>query len=261
MSGCSGPAVTPVCCHRCFLRLDDAFTLPVTTWALDDGQLLGQELSIIAPTWTAPLSYAHTAAPVGRGPSPLGVAANPGPSVDMSFTASCAAPTGRVPGLRGAFIIASTPCSCVGVGETNIAVLLDCSSRLDSVGFLTYLLENRNEFYRNSCMSYGPQTRTHQLGRPIYSGRYHSQFFVWRAPSKYARYEVQEVGRDQRERAIPGQPIFIGHPTYVRPRRCWPRSLIAGVMDPSIHTPEGGHCFLCGYGRRSAVPPSAYTQE
>ena len=27
-----------------------------------------------------------------------------------------AAPTGRVPGLRGAFIIASTPCSCVGVG-------------------------------------------------------------------------------------------------------------------------------------------------
>ena len=41
--------------------------------------------------------------------------------------------TGRVPGLRGAFIIASTPCSCVGVGETNIAVLLDCSkSSIDS---------------------------------------------------------------------------------------------------------------------------------
>ena len=50
MSGCGGPAVTPVCYHRCFLRLDDAFTLPVTTWAFDDGQLLGQEFSIIAPT-------------------------------------------------------------------------------------------------------------------------------------------------------------------------------------------------------------------
>ena len=44
---------------------------------------------------------------------------------------SCAAPTGRVPGIRGAFIIASTPCSCVGAGGdwggTNIAVVLDCS--------------------------------------------------------------------------------------------------------------------------------------
>jgi hypothetical protein len=28
--------------RRSFLRLDDAFTLPVTTWAFDDGQLLGQ---------------------------------------------------------------------------------------------------------------------------------------------------------------------------------------------------------------------------
>ena len=74
----------------------------------------------------------------GRGPSPLGVAANTGPSVDVSFTASCAAPTGRVPGLRGAFIIfASTPCSCVGVLGTNIAVLLDCSK---SPSFLTSLL-------------------------------------------------------------------------------------------------------------------------
>jgi hypothetical protein len=37
------------------------------------------------------------------------------PLVDVCSTASCAAPTGRVPGIRGAFIIASTPCSCVGV--------------------------------------------------------------------------------------------------------------------------------------------------
>ena len=49
--------------------------------------------------------------------------------------------TGRVPGLRGAFIIASTPCSCVGVLGTNITVLLACSrSRLDSVAFLPSLL-------------------------------------------------------------------------------------------------------------------------
>ena len=59
--------------------------------------------------------------------------------------------------------------------------------------------------------SYGLQTRTHQLGKPIFSGRYHSQFFGVR----------QVRGRDQR--AIPGQPIFIGHPTYVRPRGCWSR--------------------------------------
>ena len=73
-------------------------------------------------------SYAHTAAPV-LGPRAVtpGVAATTGPSVDVSSTASVAAPTGRVPGLRGAFIIASTPCSCVGVLGTNIAVLLDCS--------------------------------------------------------------------------------------------------------------------------------------
>ena len=50
MSGCGGPAVTPVCCRRCFLRLDDAFTLPVTTWAFNGhGQLPGivVELQVI----------------------------------------------------------------------------------------------------------------------------------------------------------------------------------------------------------------------
>jgi hypothetical protein len=41
-------------------------------------------------------------------------------AVDVSSTGSVAAPTGRVPGLRGAFVIASTPCSCVGIGGTNI---------------------------------------------------------------------------------------------------------------------------------------------
>ena len=73
----------------------------------------------------------------GRGPSPLGVAANTGPSVDVSFTASCAAPTGRVPGLRGA---SSSPVhrALVLVLGTNIAVLLDCSksSRQCSLPYL-----------------------------------------------------------------------------------------------------------------------------
>ena len=83
-------------------------------------------------------SYTHTAAPV-LGPRAVtpGVAANPGPSVDVSFTASCAAPTGRVPGLRGA---SSSPVhrALVLVLGTNIAVLLDCSksSRQCSLPYL-----------------------------------------------------------------------------------------------------------------------------
>ena len=31
--------------------------------------------------------------------------------------------TGRVPGLRGAFIIASTPCSCVGIGDQHSGIV------------------------------------------------------------------------------------------------------------------------------------------
>ena len=53
-----------------------------------------------------------------------------------------------------------------------------------------------------------PTDSTHQPGKPIFSGRYHRRFFGAR----------QVRGRDQR--AIPRQPIFIGHPTYVRPRGC-----------------------------------------
>ena len=92
-------------------------------------------------------SYTHTAAPV-LGPRAVtpGVAANPGPSVDVSFTASCAAPTGRVPGLRGA---SSSPVhrALVLVLGTNIAVLLDCSksSRQCSLPYLlTYLLRSKS---------------------------------------------------------------------------------------------------------------------
>ena len=33
VSGWGGPAGAPVCCRRCVMRLEDASTLPVTTWA------------------------------------------------------------------------------------------------------------------------------------------------------------------------------------------------------------------------------------
>ena len=72
-------------------------------------------------------SYTHSAAPVlGPRAATPGVAANPGPSVDVSYCELCSAATGRVPGLRGAFIIASTPYSCVGFGDQHrgIVVLL-----------------------------------------------------------------------------------------------------------------------------------------
>ena len=47
-------------------------------------------------------------------------------SFERVVVVSSAAPTGRVPGLRGAFIIASTPYSCVGFGDQHrgIVVLL-----------------------------------------------------------------------------------------------------------------------------------------
>ena len=77
-------------------------------------------------------SYTHTAAPVlGPRAATPGVEANPGPSVDVSFLLRarnlCSADgVESLVGLRGAFIIASTPCSCVGVGDehSGIVVLL-----------------------------------------------------------------------------------------------------------------------------------------
>ena len=88
-------------------------------------------------------SHTHTAAPV-LGPRAVapGVAANTGPSVDVSPTASCAAPTGRVPGLIGALSSSPVHRALVLVLGTNIAVLLDCSksSRQCSLPYLLYLL-------------------------------------------------------------------------------------------------------------------------
>ena len=74
MSGCGGPAVTPVCCRRCFLRLDDAFTLPVTTWAFNDGQLPGHKnsRSLRRHERGAPLTRTPPRRSWGRGPPPPG---------------------------------------------------------------------------------------------------------------------------------------------------------------------------------------------
>jgi hypothetical protein len=82
-------------------------------------------------------SYAHTAAPLGVGPreprtraalraANPGVAATTGPSVDVSF-------------LRSAFIIASTPCSCVGIGHqhSGIVRLFEASVTLTNPTYLT----------------------------------------------------------------------------------------------------------------------------
>ena len=83
--------------------------------AADSGLLYEEEEEVFACYSSSSSSCTHTAAPV-LGPR---AAVTPGgggefrPLVDVCSTASCAAPTGRVPGIRGAFIIASTPCSCV----------------------------------------------------------------------------------------------------------------------------------------------------
>ena len=76
------------------------------------------------------------------------MAATTGPSVDVSSTANVAAPTGRVPGLRGAFIIARRQYTVlllvlVLAGDQHSGIVLDCSksSRQCSLpSFLTYLL-------------------------------------------------------------------------------------------------------------------------
>ena len=86
-------------------------------------------------------SSTHTAAPVlGPRVATPGVAAYPGPSVDVS-PLLLAVQRRRVESLvLGA--LSSSPVHralVLGVGS-NIAVLLDCRSRLDSVAFFTYLL-------------------------------------------------------------------------------------------------------------------------
>ena len=160
-----------------------------------------------ATTWTrildhcadvngAPLTRTPPRQSWGRGPSPLGVAANSGPSVDVSFTASCAAPTGRVPGLGGAFIIASTLCSCVGIGDQQ-AVLLDCSKS-----------SRQCSLPSSSLLTYGLQT---QRTNP---GNLSSLAGTTDGSLAHAKYEVgiREQSPDSRS--------SLAIPMYVRPRGC-----------------------------------------
>ena len=108
----------------------------------------------------APLTRTPPRQSWGRGPSPLGVAANSGPLVDVcvfySFTASCAQRR-RVESLvLGALSSSPVHRSLVLVLGTNIAVLSDCSksSRLDSVAlFLTYLLTAQKKKKKKKCVT------------------------------------------------------------------------------------------------------------
>ena len=88
-------------------------------------------------------SYTHSAAPV-LGPRAVtpGVAANPGPSVNVSSTCLLlrAMQRRRVESLvLGALSSSPVHRTLVLVSGTNIAVLLCCEC-LDSVTFITYLL-------------------------------------------------------------------------------------------------------------------------
>ena len=85
-----------------------------------------------------------------------GVAANSGPSIDVSSTAHCAASTGRAPGLGG---VSSSPVhrAFVLVLGTNIAVLLDCSKSSGQCSLsylLTYLRTDKN-----LCRCFGAPAR------------------------------------------------------------------------------------------------------
>ena len=138
VAGGVAPAETPVATGHALalwrpLPTDGRRRRWATTWASSLGHCANMN--------GAPLTRTPPRRSWGRGPPPPGVAANPGPSVNVSSssTASYAAPTGRVPGLRGAFIIASTPSLlCWFRGPTSrYCCAVEC---LDSVAFFTYLL-------------------------------------------------------------------------------------------------------------------------
>ena len=117
----------------------------------------------------------------------------------------------------GVFIIAVHRAFVLGLGAQHrgIVELSEDRDVCDSVRLLYLLtyLETRDlvvlvVYSETLAGVVRPTDSTHQPGKPIFSGRYHRRFFGAR----------QVRGRDQR--AIPRQPIFIGHPTYVRPRGC-----------------------------------------
>ena len=93
-----------------------------TTWA--------NRLGHCADMNGAPLTRTPPRRSWGRGPPPPGwrriQARRATCLLRVFYCELCSAPTGRVPGLRGAFIIASTPCSCVGVGDQHSGIVVCC---------------------------------------------------------------------------------------------------------------------------------------
>ena len=146
MSGCGGPAVTPVCCHRCFLRLDDAFhptghDVGFQRWATTWARILDH----CADMNGAPLTRTPPRRSWGRGPPP------PGWRRIQARRSTClllrAVQRRRVESLvLGALSSSPVHRALVLVLGTNIAVLLDCSksSRQCSLSYLltyvTYVL-------------------------------------------------------------------------------------------------------------------------
>ena len=110
-------------------------TIRATTWA--------SRLGHCADMNGAPLTRTPPRRSWGRGPPPTGwrriQARRATCLLRVFYCELCSAPTGRVPGLRGAFIIASTPSLlCWFRGPTSrYCCAVEC---LDSVAFLTYLL-------------------------------------------------------------------------------------------------------------------------
>ena len=107
------------------------------------GNYLGKQSRLLRRHERRP-SHTHTAAPVlGPRAATPGVAANPGPSVNVSSTANCAAPTGRVPGLIGALSSSPVHRPLVLVSGTNTyrgVLLCTCAVEcLDSVAFIRLL--------------------------------------------------------------------------------------------------------------------------
>ena len=106
-----------------------------TTWA--------SRLGHCADMNGAPLTRTPPRRSWGRGPPPTGwrriQARRATCLLRVFYCELCSAPTGRVPGLRGAFIIASTPSLlCWFRGPTSrYCCAVEC---LDSVAFLSYLL-------------------------------------------------------------------------------------------------------------------------
>ena len=137
---------------------DVGFLRWATTWASRRGHCADMN--------GAPLTRTPPRRSWGRGPPPPGWRRIQARRLTC-LTASCAAPTGRVPGLRGAFIIASTPSLlCWFRGPTSrYCCAVEC---LDSVAFLTYYLLKLTTVPPGRWLLSGPRCR-YQLTRSLVS--------------------------------------------------------------------------------------------